>query len=272
MDMTSLEIAQAFLNSRLTSRMCDFPDQFPGRPMTETKGYEIQAAHLSLLQSHFGGGLSGYKAGFITRETRIQFGGIERLGIDTPTYGGILERFTFRELGRVPFRELLHPSVESEMVMRIGRDIPMSADGYDRESIAPYVDACMAGIELVDFHLPFSSFSAPLAPLMLADNACNWGVVIGPPVTSWRELDLANLRGELWHNGELIECGLGSALAGHPLNVLVGLESRLLKLGKTLRAGEIVMLGSVVRNFSINGPCEIRATWDALGTATAIFD
>lgn len=272
MSKSSLEVAQALLNSRLTSQMCEFPDRFPGRPMTEAEGYEIQDAHLSLLQSHFGGGLSGYKAGFITQETRIQFGGVERLGIDSPTYGGLLERFTFREFARVPFRELMRPSVESEMAMQIGRDMPRIEGGYDRESIAPFVDACMAGIELVDFHIPFSSFSPPLAPLMLADNACNWGVVIGPPVTYWRELDLPNLRGELRCNGELIEAGLGSALAGHPLNVLVSLENRLLKMGKTLRAGEIVMLGSVVLNFPIKGPCEISATWEALGTAKAIFE
>jgi len=54
--------------------------------------------------------------------------------------------------------------------------------------------------------------------------------------------------------------------------VLVGLENRLLKMGKTLRAGEIVMLGSVVLNFPIKEPCEICATWEALGTAKAIFE
>jgi len=266
------EVAKALVASRLTSRMCEFPDQFRGRPQTEAEGYAIQDAHLSLLYARFGGGFSGYKAGFITKETRLQFGGVERLGMDSPTYGSILSKFTFQKRAIVPFHALLQPSVECELAVRIGQDIPPNPLGYDRGRIAPYVQHIMAGIELVDFHIPFSAFTPPLGPLMLADNSCNWGVVIGDPIANWRELDLPNLRGVLRQDGRLIEAGKGESLAGHPLEVVVGLENHLLDIGKTLRAGQIVMLGSVVLNYAITQPCEITVDWDVLGRATAVFE
>lgn len=260
-------VAQALVDSRLRAKTCEFTEGFRGRPRTEAEGYEIEREHLTLLQQRFGGGISGYKAGFITPETRRQFGGMERLGIDWPTYGGILSKFTFIETASVPFRDFIRPSVECELAVRIGEDIPVRAKGYDRRTIAPYIEAFMPAMELVDFHIPFNSFSPPLAPLMLADNACNWGVVVGAPFTGWRELDLESLKGDLLQDGRLIESGRGAALAGHPLEVVVEAQSKLSSMGKGLRGGEILMLGSVVLNFQVTSPCEIIARWEALGDA-----
>jgi 2-keto-4-pentenoate hydratase len=265
-------VAQALLDARVRSRMCEFPDQFRGRPKTEAEGYILQEAHVSLLTGHYGGGLIGYKAGFITKGTRDQFGGIARLGMDSPTYGSILAKFVFESRAVVPFRDLLRPSVECELAVRIGRDIPPTENGYTRDTIAPYVEHFMAGIELVDFHIPFMSFSPPLGPLMLADNCCNWGNVIGAPIARWRDLDLPKLRGELRQDGRLIEGGIGAALAGHPLEVVVGLENHLLESGSTLRAGQILMLGSVILNYPVTKPCEITVDWDVFGRATVIFE
>lgn len=265
-------MAQALLDARLRSQMCSLPDDFEGRPRTEAEGYAVQDVHVELLQRHFGGGISGYKAGFITRDMREQFGGIKTLGMDSPTYGRLLERFTFRKRATVPFNKLLRPSVECELAVQMAEDVPRIKSPYTRSSIAPYVESFMAGIELVDFHIPFLSHTPPLGPLMLADNCCNWGVVVGAPMREWPQLNLETLRGELRQDGRLIEAGTGAALAGHPLEVLVALQNHLLDIGQTLRAGEIVMLGSVVRNYVVPAPCEISVQWDVLGEATALFE
>lgn len=261
------EVAKAFVDARLNSQMCELPDQFRGRPQTESEGYAIQEAHISRLCAHFGSGLSGYKVGFTRKESRPRW----RLGMDSATYGGILSKFTFEKRTVVPFHTLIRPSVECELAARIGRDVPPSPRGYDRAQIAEYIEHIMAGIELVDFHIPFFEYTTPLGPLVLAANCCNWGAVIGDPITNWRDLDLPNLRAELRQDGKLIGTGKGEALAGDPIEVVVGLENHLLSVGKTLKAGEIIMLGSVIPNYSITAPCEITVDWDVLGRATAVF-
>jgi 2-oxo-3-hexenedioate decarboxylase/2-keto-4-pentenoate hydratase len=192
--------------------------------------------------------------------------------MESPTYGGILSKFTFEKRGNVPFHALIRPAVECEMAVRIGQDLPPSPHGYDRDHVMPYIGHIMAGIELVDVgHISFFDFTTPLGPLVLADNCCNWGVVIGEPVAEWRDLDLPNLRAELWQDGKLLGTGKGGNLGGDPIQVVVGLENHLLSIGKTLRAGEIIMLGSVIPHHPIAAPCEITVDWDVLGRATAVF-
>lgn len=264
-------VAATLVAARLRAEMCDLPDQFEGRPRTEEEGYLIQETLQSLLRTQVGGSFAGYKVGLVTKEMRLQCGGRERLGIDWPVYGGVLSKYTFPGAVKLPLSQFARPSVECELAVRIGSDVPRLNKEYDRRSIAPYVVACMAGIELVDFHMPFFNYSSPLAPLFIADNGSNWGCVLGTPVENWRDLDLAELSGAMFQDGQLVGSGKGKALDGHPFNVLAWLQNHLSQNSKTLRAGEIVMLGSVTPNHPIGAPCKIEIEWDVLGKASVEF-
>jgi 2-keto-4-pentenoate hydratase len=264
-------LAEKLVQARLQAQMCCFEDQFEGRPRTEAEAYSIQDALGVLLCEKVGGDFAGYKVGLVTKEMRQQCGGEERLGIDWPVYGGVLSRYTFQDAASVALSLFVRPSVECELVVRINRDVPRISHVYDAETIASYVGACMAGIELVDFHLPFFDYSSPLAPLFIADNGSNWGCVVGSAVEDWRDLDLAELKGSMFQDGKLVASGRGKALQGHPLSVLAWLQNHLLQNGKALRAGEIVMLGSVTPNHPITSPCKIEVEWDVLGKASVEF-
>jgi 2-keto-4-pentenoate hydratase len=63
-------------------------------------------------------------------------------------------------------------------------------------------------------------------------------------------LDEVEARVEL--NGQEVARGLGSAVLGNPLNSIAWLAGKLGQYGQRLRAGDVVMTGSFVRQFPLS--------------------
>jgi 2-keto-4-pentenoate hydratase len=72
------------------------------------------------------------------------------------------------------------------------------------------------------------------------------GVVLGPTDTDWRRLDLVGIDGRLLINGTEVGRSRGGDILGHPFDALVWLPNQLGRYGQGLRAGELVMTGSIV--------------------------
>ena len=102
----------------------------------------------------------------------------------------------------------------------------------------------MAAIELIeDLGYDYKRLDAAA---MVAGNVWNAGVVLGAPVTGWRDQDLARTRARLSINGREIGNGNGGDVMGNPLNALAWLADKLAAAGTPLRRGMIVMTGSLV--------------------------
>ena len=161
------------------------------------------------------GGVGGHKVGLVTPEIRASAtgGDTDELGWDTPVYSGLIGSRIFRDSAVVPFGECIRPRIEGEFAVRIGADIPPEKAPFTRESIGDYVEACMAGIEIVDWRMWYWDFDRPLGPLMLADICSNWGAIFSDGVTDWRSLDIPALGATLTCNGETVSSGKASAPA-----------------------------------------------------------
>ena len=79
---------------------------------------------------------------------------------------------------------------------------------------------------------------------LIADNAWNAGIVLGEWKTSWPALDAA--RGVVMLNGVEVDAGHGRDVLGHPFEPLVWLAERLAHEGTGLKAGDVVLTGSLV--------------------------
>ncbi|HMK67872.1 MAG TPA: fumarylacetoacetate hydrolase family protein, partial [Stellaceae bacterium] len=82
----------------------------------------------------------------------------------------------------------------------------------------------------------------PLA--RLADTQSNGGFCFGPAVADWRAVDLLNQPVVLTLDGRAAADARGGNAAGHPLRLLVWLANHAARLGRGIRAGEIVTTGS----------------------------
>ena len=149
--------------------------------------------------------------------------------------------------------------------MRLARDLPADGAPYDRESVAGAVAACMAAIEIVDSRN--ADFAEVDAALLIADNAMNAGCVVGKSVERWRGLDLAALVGRMIVNGEIVGEGSGADVLGHPFEALAWLANSLVERGRMLKAGEIVLTGSMVATCWLEPGDEMTTVIDGLGEA-----
>lgn len=188
------------------------------------------------------------------------------VGVGHPLEGAIFAGRIHRSPARLKAADYVNLAVESEIAVRLGRDLPSGAKPHDRDSVADAVAACMAGIEIVDDRA--CDYKSTLgAPLLIADNAWNFGCVVGPEVADWRRLDLAQAKGRMRINGEVVGEGRGGDVLGHPFEALAFLANSLNRRGRKLEAGDVVLTGSVVATKWLKAGDEMTTEIEGLGEA-----
>jgi 2-keto-4-pentenoate hydratase len=101
---------------------------------------------------------------------------------------------------------------------------------------------------------------------MIADQVFHAAAVLGEcGLQDWRSLDIASLRGQLVVDGHLRDEGVGADLMGHPLNCLAWLAgSSVAAAFGGLKAGQVVMLGSVTPPVWLTGPASVTVEFTGL--------
>ena len=187
------------------------------------------------------------------------------VGIDHPCAGAIDREWIYRSPAVLSAGDYVNLGVESEIAVRIGEDMRAEAGSYDRASVADSVAACMPAIEIVDDR--FWDYDSADVRDLVADNALNFGCVLGPETTDWRGLDLGSITGRMRINAEVVGEGRGADVLGHPFEALAWLANHLVERGRWLREDDVVLLGSIVSTRWLEaGEC-MATEIDGLGRA-----
>ena len=208
-------------------------------PDSINEAYEIQDAYQGALSNQYGD-VAGYKIAYTT--TALQ----QASGINEPVAGVILANNVRHSPAVLNSADFLQPGIECEVGVRLGRDIPASGAPYDRDGVSAAVEAVMTAFEVVDNRRTQGQDTQTQLLTTISSNILNAGVVLGEPVTDWRGIHLAGCRGYMEINGELVGEGMGSDVMGHPLEPLAWLANALAGQGKELKAGMVVITGSIV--------------------------
>jgi 2-oxo-3-hexenedioate decarboxylase/2-keto-4-pentenoate hydratase len=234
------------------------------RPASEADGYAVQEAVHRRLAAAGRGGLAGWKLGCTTPVMQAL------VGVADPTYGGMRAAGLYR--GDHGFRhgDFRRPGVECEIAVRLDRDLPPDGAPHDRAAVADALGACLVAAEIVDDR--YADFKTIGAPTLIADDFFHAAAVLGSAVTDWRRLDLAALAGRTVVDGREVGRGLGADAMGHPLDALAWLADRLAARGRTLRAGEVVLTGSLVATQWLDQPAVVEVEIEALGRLCVSFD
>jgi 2-oxo-3-hexenedioate decarboxylase/2-keto-4-pentenoate hydratase len=233
------------------------PDEIAPRDVAEA--YLVQD-RLQALYLGAGKRVGGWKVALTTPVMQ------KLVGVGHPLEGAIFADRIHRSPARLKGADYVNLAVESEIAVRLGRALPAGAKPHDRDSVADAVAACMAGIEGVDDRA--CDYKANLsATLLIADNAWNFGCVVGPEVADWRRLDLAAAKGRMRINGEVVGEGKGGDVLGHPFEALAFLANSLNRRGRRLEAGDVVLTGSVVATKWLKPGDEMATEIEGLGEA-----
>jgi len=210
--------------------------------------YRIQ---LAMIDRRVAGGERhiGWKVGLTAKPIQEQF------GFHEPVFGCILET---RPTGHVfGASELMKPGFETEICMRLGREFDGPAT---IEDVRRGLEAIHPSFEIIETRGDFVSQIA----LALADNAQQRSVILGQ-ARPLGDLDLERVEAEVFVNGQEVARGLGSAVLGNPLQSVAWLAGKLGAYGRKLRAGDVVMTGSFVRQFPLAPGDRARAVFSGVG-------
>jgi 2-keto-4-pentenoate hydratase len=226
----------------------------PDAPATISDAYDIQERYVALLRSDHGGDV-GYKVG-LTSATMQAF-----CGIDHPIAGVVLAKRVVRSGATVRRKDFGRLGLEFEIVVRIKSDVPVAGRPYTADMIAPHIDGVGAAIELVDDR------SADYGKLdvrsLVADNSWNGGIVLSEFATTWP--DLASVLGRATKDRAAIGEGHGRDILGHPFNSVAWLATQLASRGAGLKAGQVVMTGSVMKTIFPEADANYRFDLEPIG-------
>jgi len=226
-------------------------------PTTEAEGAAVQVALAGLMGAVPPAGVKIGATG-----SRMQ----AYLGVDTPIAGFMRAQDVHRGHADLRFADFIKPGVECEVAVRLARDLPPGRCSLEQATVA--VGNFFAAIEIVENR--YGELTDLGTPTLLADQMYHCAAVIGDAHdVDWRGLAIEALRGRISLENGTHDEGVTSDLLGHPLNGLAWLagSDEAAAFGG-LKAGQVVMLGSVTPPVWLSGPATVTVAFAPLPAVT----
>ena len=218
-------------------------------------GYAIQEAFVEA----FALPVAGYKIACTSQEAQ------HMLACPQPFPGRIFAPYRLESPAEISASAFHRVGIECEFGFTMARDLPARAKPYDRAEVADAVAALHPAIEIVDAR--WTDWLKVGAPSIIADNAANAALVLGPACREWRALDLAKHACTLFFDGREIATGHGGMALGHPLAALAWLANDLSRRGYGLKAGDAVTTGTCTGLHFAPAGTTVRVDFGAAGGA-----
>jgi len=221
------------------------------RPASIAEAYAAQEAYYRLAEPTFGA-VGGAKIATTTKVMQAL------MGIDHPCGGAIFSRTIHRSPAKLHADDFVNLRIESEIALELGADLPASRAPWTRERIAPAVAAALPAFELIEDRN--ADYASSEALSLIVENCWNGGIVIGAPQRV--PLDaLVGIKGRLSLGGKIV----GEGAAEDPCATLAWLANHLAERGRDLKAGMIVITGSLIATVSIASGQRAVFAVDGLG-------
>ena len=200
------------------------------------EAYLIQDEFIKMRGKEGYGSIGGWKIALTNPEMQ------KLVKVDRPVEGAILKPLIYKNNISLKLKDYCHVGAEAEIALKINKDIPIKEEGFkSKEEILPYLKEVVVALEIVDDR----NYGANISfNKLVAQNSMNYGCVLGDPV----EIDLLSLdslEGNLILSGKEFGRGIGKNVLQHPLNSVLYLVNNLIKRGRKLYAGDIVLTGSI---------------------------
>lgn len=174
----------------------------------------------------------GWKAGFGAPSA------LEKFDLDGPLLGFMTDATVLHDNASVDIGTWKRPVAEPELAVWIGEDL--EADGDETKSRAA-IAALSPAIELADVDPP-----PEVVEEILAANIFHRGVIFGDRSPDRRGGILDGLEARIQMDGEKVEAPADlEEMTGHIPRILAHMATSLADHGERIRAGEVVICGSV---------------------------
>jgi len=223
------------------------------------KAYAIQEINTALRMTD-GGKIVGRKIGLTSPAVQKQ------LGVDQPDFGMLWADTEVWNNGDISIKKLMQPKVEAEIAFVLGKDLTSTM--LTTVDIISAIDYALASIEIVGSRI--EGWNIRIADT-IADNASASHFVVGHKPVRLENLDLINCGMTMYKNGEKVSEGKGSACMGSPINAMLWLAQTMARLGKPMRAGEVILTGALGPMAVVEAGDSVRAEFEGLGEVFVNF-
>lgn len=231
----------------------DFPD------MDFADAYAVQN-RIRARKVERGERIVGFKMGLTSRAK------MQQMGVDSPVYGFLSDRFEVQESSAVPADRFIHPKVEAEIGFVMKHEL--KGPGCTVAEVLAATDFVMPAIEIIDSR--YENFRFDLISV-IADNASSSGFATGSQIMRPEGVDLSSVGVVLEINGEPVETGAGAAVLGHPANSIAQLVNMLAERDEVLPAGSLVLSGAITAACSVKAGDTATVRAQGMGGVTIRF-
>jgi 2-oxopent-4-enoate/cis-2-oxohex-4-enoate hydratase len=230
-------------------------DREPG--ITVEHAYRIQE-HVIARRLKLGDRIVGKKIGLTSRVVQ------RSLGVDEPDFGQLLASMVASDA--IPASSMILPRAEGEIAFLLERDL--QGPGVTNADVIHATHSVMACFEIVDSRI--RDWKIKLQDTV-ADNGSAARFVLGNQAVDIKGLDLSTCGMVLEKNGDVACTGAGAAALGSPVNCVTWLANALGRLGIPLRAGEIILSGSLGALIPVAAGDVLNLSIGGIGTASIRF-
>ncbi len=95
--------------------------------------------------------------------------------------------------------------------------------------------------------------------------------MVGHKPVRLEHLDLIHCKMVMYQNGKKVSEGKGGECLGSPINAMLWLANTMVKLGKPMRAGDVILTGALGPMVDIKAGDRFRAEIEGLGEVSVNF-
>ena len=236
---------------RARTKHANLPDDL--KPASIAEAYRAQDIYHRLAEPVYGP-VGGVKVATTTKVMQ------DLMGITHPCGGAIFAKTIHASPARIAKADFINVRIESEIALKIGKDMPASGAPWTADSVVPFVVGAMPAYELIEDRN--AVYTEANAVSMIVENCWNGGVVIGEPrrITS---KDIIGVTGRQTLNGKPV----GEGKSEDPFATLAWLANLLAERGHGIKAGMVVITGSLIPTFSVSSGDRAVFTVEGLGEA-----
>jgi 2-oxopent-4-enoate/cis-2-oxohex-4-enoate hydratase len=255
-----IELCAKRLNKAMNDKETIIPltTQYP--ELTIDQAYAISLKFLNLRLDQ-GEKIVGKKIGLTSEVVQ------NMLGVHQPDFGFLTNKMQYKSGSKIVLKKgLIQPKSEGEIAFKLKHDL--IGPNVTPEDVLAATDKVYACFEIVDSRI--DNWKIKIQDT-ISDNASCGVFVISDQGVDPSNVDFENCAMTIKNKGEVIAIGQGSAALGSPLNCVAWLANTLGKYNIPLKAGDLILSGSLAAMIPGEVGDDMRVEIEGVGSAEFKF-
>lgn len=229
--------------------------------ITIDDAYGIQLAMIQRRMDRDGESVVGKKVGATSKAVQAM------LGVAQSDFGQLMDTMAYNDGAEIPVaKTLMQPKMEGEIAFILKREL--MGPGVTIADVLRATEFVMPCFEICDSRI--KNWQIKIQDTV-ADNASAGLFLLGDRAVAPDKVDLKTCGMLLEKNGEIVATGAGAASLGHPANAVAWLANTLGAKGMPLKAGEVILSGSLATMVPAGPGDHMRVTIGGIGSASVRF-